>query len=42
MPDWKNLIRDRLEPLGFGGYGRVGSRYEEFAQHLEDRYRELR
>jgi putative ABC transport system permease protein len=41
MPDWKNLIRDRIAPLRLTGTAE-SDLTEEFAQHLEDCYRESR
>jgi hypothetical protein len=41
MPDWKNLVRERLAPLHLNASAELDFT-EEFAQHLEDRYRELR
>jgi predicted permease len=41
MPDWKNLIRDRISPLRMNGTAEADL-IEEFAQHLEDCYRESR
>ncbi len=40
MPDWKNIIRERLAPLRLKGSAEPDLT-EELAQHLEDRYREL-
>lgn len=41
MPEWRDEIRRRLEPLGLSPM-REAEIVEELAQHLEDRYRELR
>ena len=41
MPDWKNLIRDRIAPLRLTGSAEADLT-EELAQHLEDCYRESR
>lgn len=41
MPDWKNLVRERLAPLGLNAAAELDL-VEELAQHLEDRYRESR
>jgi predicted permease len=41
MPDWKNLVRERLEPLRLTAT-KESALTEELAQHLEDYYRELR
>src|SRR5258708_18418323 len=41
MPDWKNLVRERLGPLGMKAAAEAALA-EELAQHLEDHYRELR
>jgi predicted permease len=41
MPDWKNLIRDRIAPLRLNGTAE-SDLAEELAQHLEDCYRESR
>jgi len=40
MPDWKNLIRNRIAPLRLTPAAEADLA-EELAQHLEDRYREL-
>ncbi|HLN00487.1 MAG TPA: ABC transporter permease [Bryobacteraceae bacterium] len=41
MPDWREPIRERLAQLNLSG-AREGEVVEELAQHLEDRYQELR
>jgi predicted permease len=41
MPDWKNLIRERIAPLRLEATGEA-SLIEEVAQHLDDLYRDLR
>lgn len=41
MPDWKNLVRERLKTLRLNA-GAESGLTEELAQHLEDQYRELR
>ncbi|HEY6329226.1 MAG TPA: ABC transporter permease [Blastocatellia bacterium] len=41
MTDWKNVIRERLDGLHLSAW-REAEIVEELAQHLEDRYRELR
>src|SRR5258708_31001982 len=41
MPEWKSLVRERLEPLGLEATAE-SDLAEEIAQHLEDRFRELR
>lgn len=41
MPDWRGPIRERLAPLNING-AREAEVIEELAQHLEDRYNELR
>ena len=41
MPDWKNLVRERLAPLRMEATAEADLN-EEIAQHLEDCYRELR
>jgi predicted permease len=41
MPDWKNLVRERLKPLSLEATAEL-ELTEELAQHLEDHYRELR
>ena len=41
MPDWKNLVRERLTSLSLTGTAE-SDLTEELSQHLEDRYRELR
>ena len=41
MPDWTNLIRDRIAPLRMTGAAE-SDLTEELAQHLEDCYREAR
>jgi predicted permease len=41
MPDWREAIRERLTRLNLSG-AREGEVIEELAQHLDDRYRELR
>ena len=40
MPDWKNLVRERLTSLNLTGTAE-SDLTEELSQHLEDRYREL-
>jgi predicted permease len=40
MPDWKNIVRRRLEALNLNASAE-SELAEELAQHLEDRYREL-
>ena len=40
MPDWKNLIRRRIAPLGLQPIGEARL-VDEIAQHLEDCYRDL-
>ncbi len=40
MPDWKNLVRQRLAPLRLTPAAEADLT-EELSQHLEDRYREL-
>jgi len=40
MPDWKRIIRERMARLNLEGAAEA-DRIEEFAGHLEDRYREL-
>ena len=39
MPDWRNIVRERLAPLSLKA-GAETDLTEELAQHLEDRYRE--
>ncbi len=41
MPDWKNLVRHRLTPLGLTTAAETDL-VDEVAQHLEDLFRELR
>jgi len=41
MPDWKNLVRERLTPLNLNATSE-SDLAEELAQHLEDHYGELR
>ncbi len=41
MPDWKTIVRQRLAPLRISGSAESDF-VEELAQHLEDRYAELR
>ncbi len=41
MPDWKKIVRERLAPLRLNATAE-SDLTEELAQHLEDRYRELR
>ena len=41
MPDWKRIVQDRIAPLRLEATAE-SDLVEEFAQHLEDRYRELR
>ena len=41
MPDWKNLVRQRLAPLGLTTLAETDL-VDEVAQHLEDLFRELR
>jgi predicted permease len=41
MPDWKNLVRQRLAPLGLTTPAETDL-VDEVAQHLEDLFRELR
>src|SRR5207249_9966659 len=41
MHDWRRLVRERLAPLGLNPAAELDLA-EEVAQHLEDRYRELR
>ena len=41
MPDWRAEVRARLAPLGLSAY-REEEIAEEMAQHLEDRYADLR
>ena len=41
MPDWKNLVRQRLTPLGLTTAAETDL-VDEVAQHLEDLFRELR
>jgi putative ABC transport system permease protein len=41
MPDWKLHVREHLPPLAIGA-ARELEIVEELAQHLDDRYRELR
>jgi predicted permease len=40
MPDWRNIVRERIAPLRLEGTAEEDL-IEELAQHLEDRYREL-
>src|ERR1700692_3640648 len=40
MPDWKNIVRQRLTPLSLAPAAEADLA-EELSQHLEDRYREL-
>jgi predicted permease len=40
MPDWKHIVRDRINPLHLEGTAE-SNLVEEVAQHLEDRYNEL-
>lgn len=40
MPDWKQIVRDRLAGLKLEG-SRESEVFDELAQHLEDRYDEL-
>lgn len=39
MPDWKNVVRERLAPLRLEGTAEADLT-EELAEHLEDRFRE--
>src|SRR5437879_13647416 len=41
MPEWKNLVRDRLQGLKLDGAREVEI-VDELSQHLEDRYDALR
>src|ERR1700685_88629 len=41
MPDWKRIVQDRIAPLRLEPTPESGLG-EEFSQHLEDSYRELR
>ncbi|HWW83843.1 MAG TPA: ABC transporter permease [Vicinamibacterales bacterium] len=41
MPDWRRVVRERLTPLGLDPTGDA-ELAEELANHLEDRYRELK
>ena len=41
MPDWKHVIRERLQGLKLDG-ARESEIVDELAQHLEDRYDALR
>jgi macrolide transport system ATP-binding/permease protein len=41
MHNWKNIVRERLQPLNLNAAAESGLT-EEIAQHLEDRYLELR
>ncbi|MGC2658258.1 MAG: ABC transporter permease [Bryobacteraceae bacterium] len=41
MPDWKTIVRDRIAELRLTG-SVESDLVEELAQHLQDRYRELR
>jgi len=41
MPDWKNIVRQRLTALSLTPAAE-SDLTEELAQHLEDQYRELR
>ncbi len=40
MPDWKNIVRERIASLHLEGTAEADLA-EEFGQHLEDRHREL-
>jgi hypothetical protein len=40
MPEWKELVRERLAPLTLDG-SHEAAIVEEMAQYLEDRYDEL-
>jgi hypothetical protein len=40
MPEWRRLVRERLRRVNLPPADEIGI-VEEFAQHLEDRYREL-
>ncbi len=40
MPDWKNIVQERIAALHLEGSAELDLR-EEFGQHLEDRYGEL-
>src|ERR1017187_5237198 len=41
MPNWKKIVRERLQPLGLEATAEAGL-IEELAQHLDDQYHELR
>ena len=41
MPDWKSIVRDRVIPMHLEGPAE-SDLADELAQHLEDRYRDLR
>ena len=41
MPDWKRIVRERLDSLRLTTPAE-SDLADEIAQHLEDRYRELR
>src|SRR5260370_39111957 len=41
MPEWKQLVRDRLQALKLDG-AREAEIVDELSQHLEDRYDALR
>ncbi len=41
MPDWKRIVQDRIAPLRLEPTAE-SDLVEEFSQHLEDSYRELR
>ena len=40
MPDWKEIVRQHLAPLGLPA-AREREIVEELAQHQDDRYQEL-
>jgi hypothetical protein len=40
MPEWRQLVRERLQGINLPPADEIGI-VEELAQHLEDRYREL-
>ncbi|MCU1338968.1 MAG: hypothetical protein JWO19_4549, partial [Bryobacterales bacterium] len=40
MPDWKNIVRERIAPLRLDGAAE-SDLIEELAEHLEDRYGDL-
>jgi hypothetical protein len=40
MPEWKNIVRDRIASLRLEGSAEADLA-QELSQHLEDRYREL-